>query len=108
VVVAAGGVGLIVQVFGGLGEATVLDHLLGGSLLFGALFIATDPVSSPLTPKGKLIFGLGVGVLIMAIRLLSSYPEGVMFSILLMNAVVPLINRWTVPRPVGGPVPQQA
>jgi electron transport complex protein RnfD len=108
VVVSAGAIGLIVQVFGGLGQVSVLDHLLGGSLLFGAFFIATDPVSSPVTPKGKVIFGLGVGALIMTIRLLSSYPEGVMFSILLMNAVVPLINRWTVPRPVGGPAGQQA
>lgn len=108
VIVSAGALGLVVQLFGGLGQASVLDHLLGGSLLFGAFFIATDPVSSPLTPKGKLIFGLGVGTLIMAIRLLSSYPEGVMFSVLLMNAVVPLINRWTIPRPVGGPVLQKA
>jgi electron transport complex protein RnfD len=49
-----------------------------------------------------------MGALIMMLRLLSSYPEGVMFSVLLMNAVVPLINRWTIPRPVGGPVPEKA
>ena len=86
---------------------TVLHHVLGGAMLFGAFFIATDPVSSPMTPKGKFIFGLGVGAMAMLIRKLSAYPEGVMFAVLLMNAVVPLINRWTIPRPVGGPVPQR-
>ena len=87
---------------------TVLHHLLGGATLFGAFFIATDPVTSPLTPKGKFIFGLGVGSLVMLMRVFSSYPEGVMFAVLLTNAVVPLINRWTIPRPVGGPVPAPA
>ena len=82
-----------------------LHHLLGGALLFGAFFIATDPVSSPLTPNGRLIFGMGFGALVMLMRTLSAYPEGVMFSVLLMNAVTPLINRWTIPKPVGGPVP---
>ena len=86
-------------------KITILHHLLGGAVLFGAFFIATDPVSSPLTPKGRLIFGAGVGVLVMLIRILSAYPEGVMFSVLLMNGIVPLINRWTVPTPVGGPMP---
>ena len=86
---------------------TVLHHLLGGALLFGAFFIATDLVTSPLTPKGKFIFGLGVGALVMLIRTMSNYPEGVMFAVLVMNAVVPLINRWTVPIPVGGAVPQK-
>ncbi len=84
---------------------TVAHHLLGGAFVFGAFFIATDPVSSPLTPRGKWIFGIGFGVLVMAIRLLSNYPEGVVFAILLMNAIAPLINRWTIPRPLGGPVP---
>lgn len=81
---------------------TALHHLFGGALLFGAFFIATDPVSSPVTPKGKWIFGCGVGALIMLLRLFSGYPEGVMFAVLLMNAVTPLINRWTVPEPFGG------
>ena len=85
---------------------TLLHHLAGGALLFGALFIATDPVTSPLTPKGRWIFGAGVGLLVMLLRTLSAYPEGVMFAVLLMNALVPLINRSTIPRPVGGPVPR--
>ena len=81
---------------------TVFHHLFGGALLFGAFFIATDPVSSPLTAKGKWIFGIGIGVLVMVLRYFSGYPEGIMFAVLLMNAVTPLINRWTIPRPFGG------
>ena len=81
---------------------TVLHQLLGGALMFGAFFIATDPVTSPLTTRGKWIFGAGVGSLVMLLRLFSGYPEGVMFAVLLMNAVTPLINRWTIPRPFGG------
>jgi len=82
-------------------EWTVLHHLLGGALLFGAFFIATDPVTSPLTPKGKFIFGIGVGTLVMLLRIFSGYPEGIMFAVLLMNSLTPLINRWTIPRPLG-------
>ncbi len=81
---------------------TVLHHLLGGSLLFGAFFIATDPVTSPLTSRGKFLFGLGIGTLTMMLRFFSGYPEGVMFAVLLMNALTPLINRWTIPTPFGG------
>ena len=98
-----------VLVIGGLADLagsadrwTVLHHILGGALLFGAFFIATDPVTSPLTPRGKFIFGLGTGMLIMLLRLFSGYPEGVMFAILFMNALTPLINRWTIPTPFGG------
>lgn len=91
--------------FAGFSNLTVLQHLTSGSLLFGAFFIATDPVSSPITPKGRLIFGIGIGALTIVLRAFSSYPEGVMFAVLLMNAVVPLLNRWTIPTPVGGPVP---
>jgi len=100
---------LAVAAIGGLADLvgpadgwTVLHHLLGGSVLFGAFFIATDPVTSPLTPKGKFIFGLGAGLLIMVLRLFSGYPEGVMFAVLFMNALTPLINRWTIPTPFGG------
>jgi len=88
-------------------DMTMLHHITGGALLFGAFFIATDPVSSPITPRGRLIFGIGVGAMVMLFRLMSTFPEGVMFAVLLMNAVVPLINRWTIPIPVGGPVPQR-
>jgi electron transport complex protein RnfD len=81
---------------------TVLHHLLSGAMLFGAFFIATDPVTSPLTPKGKWIFGAGIGSMIMLLRIFSGYPEGVMFAVLLLNGMTPLINRWTIPRPFGG------
>ncbi|MBN1942063.1 MAG: RnfABCDGE type electron transport complex subunit D [Phycisphaerae bacterium] len=93
--------GGLLNFIGNGGHWGVLSEVLGGALLFGAFFIATDPVTSPLTPKGKFIFGLGVGIFIMFIRKLSVYPEGVMFAVLLMNSVTPLINRWTVPKPLG-------
>lgn len=95
----------LMQVFAPAAGWTVLHELFGGALLFGAFYIATDPVSSPLTHRGKFIFGLGVGALVMLIRKLSGYPEGVMFAVLIMNSLVPLINRGTIPTPVGGPVP---
>lgn len=91
----------IADLAGGYGGRLILHHLFGGAMLFGAFFIATDPVSSPLTPKGKAIFGAGIGGLVMLLRLFSGYPEGVMFAVLLMNAVTPLINRWTIPRTFG-------
>jgi electron transport complex protein RnfD len=77
-------------------------HLLSGAMLFGAFFIATDPVSSPLTGSGQMVFGAGIGALVMLIRIFSGYPEGVMFAVLLMNSLTPLINRWTIPTPFGG------
>jgi electron transport complex protein RnfD len=83
----------------------VLGHLCAGSVLFAAFFIVTDPVTSPLTRRGRWSFGLLVGVLTMMIRWFGGYPEGVMFSVLLANAVVPLIDRATPTTPVGGKVP---
>ncbi|MEA1949885.1 MAG: RnfABCDGE type electron transport complex subunit D, partial [Planctomycetota bacterium] len=80
---------------------TALRHLISGSFLLGAFFIATDPVTSPISSLGKFVFGLGVGIFTVLIRLFSGYPEGVMFAVLLMNAAVPLIDRWAVPRPMG-------
>jgi len=86
-----------------LGAAwTVLHQLASGALLFGAFYIATDPVTSPLTSRGKWMYGVGIGAIIMLLRYFSGYPEGVMFAVLLMNAVTPLINRWNIPRPFGG------
>jgi H+/Na+-translocating ferredoxin:NAD+ oxidoreductase subunit D len=74
-----------------------LFHVLSGGFLFGAVFMATDYVSSPTTPLGMWIFGLGIALLTILIRLFGGLPEGVMYSILLMNATVPLINRYTQP-----------
>ena len=82
-------------------NGSVLFHLFGGGLLLGALFMATDPVTTPTTKKGRYIFGIGCGVLIMVIRYFSGLPEGVMYSILFMNALTPLINNYTQPKRFG-------
>lgn len=79
-----------------------LAHLGCGGLLLCAFFIATDPVTAPLSTKGMWIFGIGVGAITMLIRIVGEYPEGVMFSILLMNAVTPLIDRLCKLTPAGG------
>ena len=76
-------------------------HLLSGGLMLGAFFMATDMVTTPLSKLGKIIFGIGAGFFTVLIRFYGGYPEGVSFSILLMNAFTPLINRFTVPRIYG-------
>ena len=76
-------------------------HLFSGGLMIGAFFMATDMVTSPVTKKGRWIFGVGVGLLVVLIRLWGGYPEGVMYAILLMNTGVPLIDRYTRPRSLG-------
>jgi len=76
-------------------------HVLAGGLMLGALFMATDMVTSPMTLKGQAIFGLGCGVVTMLIRYFGGNPEGVSLSILLMNALVPIIDRHTQPRVFG-------
>ena len=73
-------------------------HLLSGGLILGACFMATDMVTSPTSPWGMVVFGCGCGLLTIIIRLFGAYPEGVSFSILLMNAVVPLINKGFKPK----------
>jgi electron transport complex protein RnfD len=76
-------------------------HLLSGGLMLGAVFMATDLVTSPMTPKGQLLFGVGCGLLTIIIRVWGAYPEGVSFAILIMNAFVPLINRAFKPKVFG-------
>ncbi|MCZ7602016.1 MAG: RnfABCDGE type electron transport complex subunit D [Melioribacteraceae bacterium] len=78
-----------------------LFHLLAGGFLFGLFFMATDWVTSPMTPKGMWIYGLGISLVLIIIRLFGGLPEGVMYAILFMNAFVPLINRYTRPRVFG-------
>lgn len=78
-------------------------HLFSGAAMLCAFFIATDPVSGPTTPKGKLIFAAGIGVLTWAIRTWGGYPDGVAFAVLFMNICVPLIDAWTQPRVFGHP-----
>ncbi|MDI3522181.1 MAG: H+/Na+-translocating ferredoxin:NAD+ oxidoreductase subunit [Bacillota bacterium] len=99
-----GTVALLTWVFGGKGGLLTGDplyHVLAGGLILGAFFMATDYVTSPITPKGRLIFGIGCGFITVLIRLWGGYPEGVSYSILLMNLVVPFIDRWAVPRVYG-------
>jgi len=89
-------IGSIFHYGAGIGPSP-LFHVLSGGFLFGAVFMATDYVSSPTTPKGMWIFGAGIALMTILIRLFGGLPEGVMYSILLMNATVPLINRYTRP-----------
>ncbi len=76
-------------------------HLFAGGFMFGAFFMATDWVTSPITSKGMWIYGLSISLVLVVIRLFGGLPEGVMYSILFMNAFVPLINRYTKPRIFG-------
>jgi electron transport complex protein RnfD len=76
-------------------------HLLSGGLILGAFYMATDMVTTPLTKTGQLIVGVGTGILTALIRLYGGYPEGVMFAILLMELVVPLIDRYSRPNIYG-------
>jgi electron transport complex protein RnfD len=97
-----------VFIFGGLFNLispaeypTPIFHILSGGLLLGAFFMATDMVTSPVTPLGSWVFGIGAGIILVIIRLFGGLPEGVMYSILLMNAATPLINRYTRPKIFG-------
>lgn len=98
---------ITVVIFGGIlniinpSNPTVLFHILAGGFLLGAIFMATDPVTSPVTKLGRWIFGIGCGVFTIIIRMWSGLPEGVMYAILLMNGLAPLINRLTKPRRFG-------
>jgi electron transport complex protein RnfD len=78
-----------------------LFSVFSGGLLIGAIYMASDPVTSPITPRGAWIFGIGVGLLVVLIRVYGGFPEGVMYAILLMNAATPLIDRYTQPRVFG-------
>ncbi|MBS3787995.1 RnfABCDGE type electron transport complex subunit D [Candidatus Bipolaricaulota bacterium] len=82
--------------------ASPLFHVLAGGFMIGAIYMATDPTTSPVTKSGRWIFGAGVGVITVIIRIWGGNPEGVMYSILLMNAFRPLIDRFTTPAPFGG------
>lgn len=75
-----------------------LWHLCSGGLLLGAIFMATDYVTSPMTTRGQLLYGVGIGLITVVIRLWGSYPEGVSFAILLMNAATPLIDKYILPK----------
>ena len=83
-----------------LGQDAIF-HILAGGLMLGAFFMATDYVTSPITARGRIIFGIGAGILTVVIRRFGGLPEGVCFSILLMNAITPLIDRYVKVRPYG-------
>ncbi len=77
-------------------------QILSGGLMLGAVFMATDMVTSPMTPKGQIIFGVGIGLITISIRMFGAYPEGISFAILIMNAFTPLINNYVKPKRFGG------
>lgn len=86
----------------GFDAAKALAYILSGGLLIGAIFMATDYVTSPTTPAGKIIFGIGAGIITFLIRKFGIYPEGVSFAILFMNILTPYIESWTAYKVFGG------
>ena len=99
-----GTVGLMTWMLGGEGMFTgdFLYHIFAGGLMLGAFFMATDYTTSPVTAKGRIIMGVGCGLLTSVIRLYGGYPEGVSYSILLMNLAVPMIDRFMISKSFGG------
>ncbi len=83
------------------GASLLLYHIFGGGLMLGAFFMATDYATSPVTDKGKVIFAVGAGILTMLIRKMGGYPEGVSYSILLMNILTPMIDKYVQPKVFG-------
>jgi electron transport complex protein RnfD len=96
-----GTVFVLASVFGADGMNSGLFHILAGGVMLGAIFMATDYVTSPATTSGRWIYGIGCGLITILIRFWGGYPEGVSFSILLMNIAAPLIEKFTVPRKFG-------
>ena len=88
--------------FGGFNATFALQHVLAGGLLLGAIFMATDYVTTPATNKGRVFFCVGAGLLTFAIRQFGSYPEGVSIAILTMNLLTPFISSWTKKKTLGG------
>jgi electron transport complex protein RnfD len=99
-----GTVAILTFILGGdsLFSGDFLYHIFAGGLMLGAFYMATDYTTSPVTKKGRLIMGVGCGILTVVIRLYGGYPEGVSYSILLMNLTVPLIDRYIIPKSFGG------
>ncbi|QEH45777.1 electron transport complex subunit RsxD [Aggregatibacter actinomycetemcomitans] len=92
---------LLTELFGNGAQLSLPAQLMSGAMMFGAFFIATDPVTTSITPRGKLVFGALVGSLLYLIRFYGNYPDGVAFAILLSNICVPLIDHYTRPRVAG-------
>lgn len=91
----------VVAVLAALFGQSPMFHLLAGGLILGAFYMATDYSTTPVTPKGRITFGIGCGLITIMIRLFGGYPEGVCYAILIMNAATPLIDRFTRPRVFG-------
>ncbi|MGN0678766.1 MAG: RnfABCDGE type electron transport complex subunit D [Oscillospiraceae bacterium] len=102
-----GTVAVLTFLYGGFDVTFMLYELMSGGLVLGALFMATDYATTPLTEKGKIIFGVGCGLITFAIRMFASMPEGVSFSILVMNCLTPLIDRFTAPKALGAVKPKK-
>lgn len=97
-----GTVAILTLLITGFDVQTTMIHILSGGLILGAFFMATDYASSPITPKGQIIYAVGMGLLTTIIRFYGGYPEGVSYSILLMNVAAPLIDKYSKPRVFGG------
>lgn len=100
-----GTVAVVAAIFWLINPETYINpvyHILTGGLMLGAIFMATDMVTSPMTPKGQIIFGIGIGAITVSIRMFGAYPEGISFAILIMNAFTPLINTYVKPKRFGG------
>ena len=95
--------GVFGWLFNGGGVETPLMHMLSGGILFGAVFMATDYSTCPMTALGQLIFAFGIGLLTAVIRKFGGYPEGVTYAILFMNIVTPLLDKYIKPRVYGEP-----
>ena len=97
-----GTVAVLTFLLGGFDIQYTIFSVFAGGLVLGAVFMATDYASSPITVKGQIIYAVGCGLLTTVIRLYGGYPEGVSYSILLMNVAAPLIDKYTQPRVFGG------
>jgi len=97
-----GTVAVLTLLYGGFDFNYMMFHLLAGGLVLGAIFMATDYVSSPMTAKGQIIYAVGCGLITVVIRLFGGYPGGVSFSILFMNVVTPLIDKYVKSNVFGG------
>ncbi len=95
-------VAVLTFLMGGFDASLAAYHVFAGGLFLGAIFMATDYSSSPMTPMGQIIMGIGCGLITVVIRFFGALPEGVSYSILLMNVATPLIDKFTIPKKFGG------
>lgn len=102
-----GTVAVLTLLKNGFDFTDMLYQLMSGGLILGAFFMATDYSTTPITAKGKIIFAVGCGIITFGIRQFATMPEGVSFSILVMNCITPIIDRFTVPKPLGALVPEK-